>query len=233
MLKTMTAGQIKDRVHELGADLCQIASVERFADAPAGFHPTDIVKDCQSVIVVAVQFPVSTLSTASPAAYTFVRNKLADKIDSITVQLAGELEKLGGCAVPVPSADPYDYWDDDRRHGQGILSLKHAAVRAGLGKIGKNTLLINKQFGNMLWLGAILSNQDVEPDALANYQTCLPNCKICLEACPAKALDGVTITQDKCRSTSAKYKAGGGSVYACNLCRRICPLHSGIKDIHN
>lgn len=230
MLKTMTAEQIKGRVRELGADLCQIASVERFADAPAGFHPTDIIKDCHSVIVVAVQFPVSTLSTSSPAAYTFVRNKLADKIDSITVQLAGELEKLGGCAVPVPSADPYDYWDDDRRHGQGILSLKHAAVRAGLGKIGKNTLLINKQFGNMLWLGAIVSNQEVEPDAMANYQTCLPNCKICLEACPAQALDGLTITQYKCRSTSAKIKAGGGSVYACNLCRKICPLHSGIKD---
>jgi epoxyqueuosine reductase QueG len=229
MIKTIKADEIKSRVQGLGADLCQIASVERFADAPPGFHPADIVKGCHSVVVVATRFPVSTLSVSSPAAYTFVRNKLADKIDSITVQVAAELETLGSCAVPVPSADPYDYWDDNRRHGQGILSLKHAAVRAGLGQIGKNTLLVNEKFGNMVWLGAIVLDQKLEPDGLANYQTCLPNCRICLEACPANALDGVTIEQCKCRSVSARHTAGGGGVYSCNICRRICPNHNGIK----
>ncbi|HWR44228.1 hypothetical protein [Sporomusa sp.] len=230
MIKTIKADEIKGRVWDLGADLCGIASVERFADAPSGFHPTDIIKDCKSVVVVAARFPISTLSASSPAAYTFVRNRLGDKIDSITVQIASELENLGSCAIPIPSSDPYDYWDDSRRHGQGILSLKHAAVRAGLGQIGKNTLLVNDQLGNMLWLGAVLLNQELEPDALASYQTCIPDCRICVEACPANALDGVTIVQCKCRSISAKYTEGGGGVYACNLCRKICPHHKGIND---
>lgn len=227
-MKNITANEIKFRVKELGADLCGIAPLERFADAPAGFHPTDVVKECKSVIVVAARFPVSTLYGSSPAAYTFVRNKLADKVDSITFQISSELDQLGNCAVPIPSSDPYDYWDESRRHGQGIVSLKHAAVRAGLGQMGKNTLLVNDQLGNMLWLGAVLLDAELEPDLLAAYQTCPPNCRICLDSCPVQALDGTTIEQRKCRSISGTSTAGGGFVYTCNLCRKHCPHHSGL-----
>lgn len=228
-MNTLCADEIKRRASELGMDLCGIAPVERFADAPQGFHPTDIIKDCKSVIILAARFPVSTLSSPSPATYTFVRNKVMDKVDSITCQLAAELEELGGSAVPIPSSDPYDYWDNDRRHGQGVLSLKHAAVRAGLGQMGKNTLLINDQLGNMLWLGAVLVTKELEPDLIADYQACIPGCQLCLQSCPAKALDGTTIVQSKCRSISAKRTEGGGGVYACNLCRKLCPRHNGIK----
>ncbi|BBB90989.1 MAG TPA: epoxyqueuosine reductase [Methylomusa anaerophila] len=228
-MKDISSDEIKCRTKNLGADLCGIASVERFADAPSGFHPTDVVAGCKSVIVITARFPVSTLSASSQAAYTFVRNRMVDKVDSITFQVAAELESLGSCAVPVPSADPYDYWDDSRRHGQGIISLKHAAVRAGLGRMGKNTLLVNDELGNMLWLGAILIDKDIEPDPIADYQTCMPDCRICLDSCPAKALDGTTIEQGKCRGVSAKYTEGGGGVYACNLCRKVCPQHSGLK----
>ncbi|MDF2570334.1 MAG: queG 5 [Sporomusa sp.] len=228
-MKTISAEEIKWQVKGLGADLCGISAVERFVDAPPGFHPTDVALGCKSVIVIAVRFPSSTLATSSPAAYTFVRNRLVDKIDSITFQISSELEQLGCCAVPIPSSDPYDYWDDNRRHGQGILSLKHAAVRAGLGHMGKNTLLVNDELGNMLWLGAVLINKDLEPDPIAGYQTCNPECRICLDSCPAKALDGTTIDQRKCRGVSAKSTEGGGGVYACNLCRKLCPQHKGIK----
>jgi epoxyqueuosine reductase QueG len=228
-MNTICADEIKRRASELGMDLCGIASVESFADAPRGFHPTDIVKDCKTVIVMAVRFPVSTLSSPSPATYTFVRNKVMDKVDSITCQLAAELEELGSGAVPIPSSDPYDYWDDSRRHGQGVLSLKHAAVRAGLGQMGKNTLLINDRLGNMLWLGAVLLNKELEPDLIADYQACIAGCRICLQSCPAEALDGTTIVQSKCRGVSAKRTEGGGGVYACNLCRKLCPRHKGIQ----
>ncbi len=229
MMKTIQSGEIKRQAINLGVDLCGIASVECFADAPSGFHPTDIVKECKSVIVLASRFPVSALFVSSPAAYTFAMLKSADKMDSVTFQIALELEKLGSCAVAIPSRDPYDYWDESRRHGQGILSLKHAAVRAGLGQIGKNTLLVNKQLGNALFLGGILLDAELEPDPVAAYQTCPQECRVCLDSCPVNALDGTTIAQSKCRSNSGKYTEGGGAVYACNLCRRNCPHHQGIK----
>lgn len=36
---------------KLGADICKIAAVDRFKDAPKGFHPRDIYPECQSVVV--------------------------------------------------------------------------------------------------------------------------------------------------------------------------------------
>ncbi|VBB05142.1 Hypothetical protein LUCI_0349 [Lucifera butyrica] len=229
-MKQVNAAEIKRRIRELGADLCGIAPVERFADAPAGFHPNEVLIGCQSVIVFAARFPATTLSASSPAAYTFVRNRLVDKVDAISFQIAVELEDLSGKAIPVPSSGPYDYWDSDRRHGQGILSLKHAAVRAGLGQMGKNTLLINDRWGNLIWLSAVLTNAGLEPDPVASYQACAPDCRLCLDACPAGALDGKTIEQRKCRSICGKSTEGGGFVYACNVCRKVCPQYRGFSQ---
>ena len=225
----VSAMEIKQRSLELGAALCGIAPIERFNGAPAGFHPAEVITGCQSVIVLALPFPASTLTASSQALYTFVRNQLVSMMDSITFQLAVELEAMGKCAVAIPSSDPYDYWDETRRHGQGVISLKHAAVQAGLGKMGKNTLLLHHQLGNMLWLGAVLVEEKIEPDPLTTYETCLPDCRICLDACPVKALDGATIVQRKCREISGKYTDGGGYVYACNICRKVCPNHRGMK----
>ncbi len=227
-MKLADAQGVKQRLIELAVDITGIASIDRFDNTPSGFHPTDIIKDCQSVIVFGIRFPNSTLSGSSQAAYTFVRNRLMDQVDSVAFQLAKELEEEGKWAVPIPSSEPYEFWDEARQHGRGILSLKHAAVLAGMGQLGKNTLLVNDRFGNMLWLSAVLVDAAYEADPLATYRTCPPDCRICLQACPAQALDGVTIEQRKCRSVSGKYSPGGGGVYACNLCRKICPRRCGI-----
>lgn len=222
-MEMICAAEVKHRAKQYGADLCGIASIDRFSESPAETHPAHVLAGCQSVIVIAVQFPASVLASPSPAAYTFVRNRLVDKTDSITFQLALEFERQNSRAIPVPSSDPYDYFDEKRRHGQGIISLKHAAVRAGLGQMGKNTLLVNPQFGNMLWLGGVLVDAKLEADPIDETQFCPPDCRLCLDACPAQALNGTTIDQKKCRSVSASYTEGGGGVYTCKLCRTLCP----------
>src|SRR5512136_3085039 len=117
---------VKKMITQYGADICGIARVVRFVDAPKGFHPSDIYPDCRSVVVFAARFPTSTLQAKSNAPYTLVRNKMVEKVDLISSHVSGELEAEGIVAVPIPSADPYEYWDASRRHGRGILSLKHA-----------------------------------------------------------------------------------------------------------
>lgn len=224
----ITAAEIKNLAADLGADLCGIAGVDRFAGAPPGFHPNDIHRDAKAVIVVAARFPAGTLK-ASQASYTFVRNRLAEKVDAITFALTVALEDSGVTAVPIPSSEPYEYWDEAERRGMGILSLKHAAVRAGLGVMGKNTLLVNDRLGNMVWLGAVLVDRELAADPLAAYNPCPPACRLCLDNCPAQALDGVTLVQKKCRPICGKSSPGGGVVYACNLCRKICPNHLGLN----
>jgi len=219
---------IKKKAIQYGADICGVAPVARFVDAPKGFHPCDIYPDCRSVVVFASHFPLSTLQAKTNAPYTLVRNRMVDKLDWISFHVSGELETEGVVSVPIPSAEPYEYWDAGRNHGRGILSLKHAGVLAGLGVFGKNTLLINEKFGNMIWLGAILVSIDLEPDPIASYEGCISGCTVCIDSCPQHALDGITIDQKLCRERSISYTDGGGWVLSCNICRKICPYHKGL-----
>lgn len=224
----VTAEEIKRLAGELGADLIGIAPVARFAEAPAGFHPTDVLKGTKAVVVVAVRFPAGTLAAATNAPYTMMRNQLMAKMDDLTFALSVALEQRGVTAVPIPSSDPYDYWDVAERRGQGVLSLKHAAVRAGLGRMGKNTLLVNDKFGNMLWLGAVLVDAELAGDDEADYEVCPADCRLCIENCPGQAMDGVTVVQKLCRPHCGRSSDGGGFVYACNICRKICPNCMGL-----
>lgn len=230
MIRTVTASEIKRRAGDLGADLCGIAPAARFADAPAGFHPADVFPGCRSVAIFAARMPAAILATSSAAVYTFAMLKAADQMDALTYRVAGELERLGSPAVAIPSRDPYDYWDEARRHGRGVLSLKHAAVRAGLGRMGRNTLLVNDRLGNLLCLGAVLVGADLDADPPSDGLPCGPECRACLDACPVAALDGTTVDQSKCREYCGRSTEGGGFVYACNLCRKACPHQRGRRQ---
>jgi epoxyqueuosine reductase QueG len=133
-----------------------------------------------------------------------------------------EIEALGAKALPIPSAEPYEFWDAEAHHGRGILSLKHAAQLAGLGTLGKNTVLLHPRFGNRLWLGAVLTDLELEPDPLLEKQ-CMDSCRLCLNACPKAALDGTTINQKLCRENSFRASEGGGWFYSCCRCLQACP----------
>lgn len=225
---TLCAAAVKQAARELGADLCGIAPVERFKQAPKGFHPCDVLPDCQSVIVLARRFLNSTLFTASTIPYTDVRNELTRQMDKLAIELAYILESRGVLAVPINAIGPTE-WDASTNKSRGIISLKHAGELAGLGKIGKNTLLINKQFGNMIWLSAVVTSLPLEADPLADYDTCSPNCQLCLEACPIQALDGVSMNQRACWEYAFGTHNGGEWRIKCFTCRKVCPHCKGIS----
>jgi epoxyqueuosine reductase len=221
----MNKNTIKEYVLNRGADVCGIASVDRFQNAPAGFHPADILSKARSVIIFGKQFPMGTFRSKSLAPYTLVRNQLIQFNDTLATNLSFQIEEEGFVALPIPSSEPYEYWDPVRRHGRGILSLKHAAELAGLGSIGKNTLLINSKYGNRLWLGGAITNADLEPDPISE-NLCPPQCRICIDSCPQSALDETTIDQKRCREICFASTEGGGFMIACNTCRAECPFSS-------
>lgn len=220
---------IKQQAARLGANLCGIANVDRFADAPAGFHPTDIYADCQSVVVIARAMPKG-LTKVSPRLIYGHGNELAkERVDICVQDLAMAMETQGCIAVPLPSDDPYDVWDVETTTGKGILSMKHAAVLAGLGFLGKSTILINDRYGTLLTLGAILTNVSLTSDELA-VSHCIHSCSRCISACPSGALDGVTVNQTKCRKHTYGTNARGFPVVNCNTCRTVCPLAYGASN---
>jgi epoxyqueuosine reductase QueG len=220
---------IKEIVKSLGADLCGVAPVERFNEAPKGFHPKDIYKDSKSVVVFAKRLPVESLFAISCVPYTYVNNIITQKVDELGFEVALELEGQGIRAVPIPSDDPYEYWEAENSYGRAIISLRHACHLAGLGVLGKNTLLINNEFGNMIQIGAVLVPIELEGDTIATYEGCLVDCNLCIDSCPAKALDGNTVNQKLCRPLSNYRTEKGYILKKCNLCRKICPSALGIK----
>jgi epoxyqueuosine reductase len=215
--------QIKELAYQLGADVCGIASVNSFQDAPKGFHPTDILSNAKSVIVYGKQFSRGTFLAKSNAPYTMFRNQLIQEIDTLSMRLSLKIEEEGYIAAPIPSSEPYEFWDTQRRHGRGIISLKHSAQLAGIGGIGKNTLLVNEKYGNRLWLGGVITNMELRPDQPAK-SFCPENCQICIDTCPQSALDETTIEQRRCREICFTSTEGGGWLIACNLCRTECPF---------
>ncbi|MBN1781479.1 epoxyqueuosine reductase [bacterium] len=219
----MNNSAIKEIAFQLGADVCGIAGIDRFAKTPEGFHPADVFPQTESVIIFGKPFVRSVFKAKSNAPYTLVRNMLIQKIDEISLRMAERIEEEGFDAVPIPSSEPYEFWDALKRHGRGILSMKHAAELAGLGHIGRNTLLINREYGNRLWLGAVLTGIALESDQPADT-ACPPDCRICLDACPMDALDGTTIDQKRCRQICQTSTEGGGWLLSCNLCREKCPF---------
>ena len=221
--------RIKEITKKLGFDLCGIAPVERFSGAPNGFRPRDIYNECKSVIVFAKSIPSESLNASSFVPYSHLGSLIIQEVDNLTLQFTRKLQKLGIGAIPIPSDDPYEYWEPDRMYGRAILSLRHAGHLAGLGVLGKNTLLINKQFGNMIQLGAILVNVTLEGDPIADYEGCLFDCEICLNSCPVGALDGITVNQKLCRLQSIYKHKKGYILKKCNTCRSVCPNVVGIK----
>ena len=72
------------------------------------------------------------------------------------------MEKYGIASVPIPTNE--SQWDQNTGRWRSIISLKHAAQAAGLGTIGRHSLLITPEFGSMVWLGAVLCDQELEQD---------------------------------------------------------------------
>jgi epoxyqueuosine reductase QueG len=109
--------------------------------------------------------------------------------------------------------------------------MKHAAVLAGIGTLGKSTLLLNEKYGNLLTLGAVLTDLDLDSDPLAE-SICIEGCNLCINNCPSQALDGQRADQAKCRPNTYGTNARGFDTVNCNKCRVVCPMRFGKKKVH-
>lgn len=218
--------ELRVRTAEWGADLCGVATASSLEGAPTGHRPTDIMPGAKSVIVLAKRLPLEAITNRHLLTmYTRACSTSMMMLDTIALHLACWLEDQGGRAVAIPADDPYTSWDEENMRGMGDLSHRHAAVAAGLGQLGKNSLLLTPQYGNRVHLVTVLTDLYLEPDLPPNEALCPAECRICLDLCPTGALDGnQQVVQKLCRPQIDKKLPRGYSVYGCWECRRACPV---------
>ena len=128
-----------------------------------------------------------------------------------------------------------------KQHGhQAVMGAhrKEAAIRAGLGVIGKHDLIINPEFGSWVAYQSIVTDAILEPDApLANLDVC-HNCQLCLQACPTGALyEPRRLDPRRCvtaQLTSHEIAADqrsktGTYILGCDACQEVCPKNRDVK----
>lgn len=220
--------EIRESILGLGADVCGFASSERFGEFPEGYAPTDIYRDCKSVIAFGMALPAGLLDVNPRLVYAHFNGdiicRLVDEISFCAARLIEDNYKIS--AVPVPCDAPNEYWDAENLTAKGLISMKHTAVLCGLGQLGKSTLLLNPKYGNRLTIGAILLNVKLRSDEMSE-NICIPGCNKCAEGCPAHAIADGCVNQKLCRPNTYGLTARGFQTVDCNVCRSVCPMRNG------
>jgi epoxyqueuosine reductase QueG len=219
MPNILTGQIVKEYGINAGANTVGIASSMDFLLAPDGYKPTDILPECLSVIVLGAAFSPDVLSDA--AEYTAARNAMLTKMTNMANNLAKRIKADGYKSKAISASGGKTVEIGGKKEMFGHISLKHAAEIAGLGVIGKNYLLTNPQYGNLLWLSAVLTDAELTPDKKIQYTMC-ENCDKCVKACPAGALDDpASFGKQGC----AKFFTIENKKFLikCFLCRTVCP----------
>jgi epoxyqueuosine reductase len=113
----------------------------------------------------------------------------------------------------------------------GPVSDKMAAYAAGIGFIGKNSLIVNRELGSYLFLGTILVSEEFAPSLPLEQDGCR-GCGECVKRCPTGALDS-GFDYEKCVSYQSQMgalspkAAGAGYLYGCDECQKCCPWNKG------
>jgi epoxyqueuosine reductase len=127
--------------------------------------------------------------------------------------------------------------DSDRKKGTCISKLyklvshKTAATCSGLGWVGKNGLIINREYGSKLTWATVLTDAPFEADRPITESEC-GDCELCVRHCPSGAIMGhlwssgepmqELVSYEKCKSLKKSRTPLNGKPN-CGLCSTICP----------
>ncbi len=226
--REIPAGEILDTAVKFGASLAGVASLEEVARSPSFIRTGETLQcvDARSVVVMALEHPEDDPSMdwwdgnqGTPGNRSLIRTGK---------RLCRWLKKKHG----VTARDVHYYVN------KGGIFLKDAAVLAGLGRIGRNNLLVTPQFGPRVRLRALFVDAVLSPGTvLADFDPCGSCDAPCHRACPQNAFETGFFERARCMNNMKKdetkrrfFKNVGVMYYAgswikyCRACELACPV---------
>lgn len=198
----------------------EMAYLERNIDKR--LDPRLLVPGAKTVITFLYNyFPQDEQQRGAPSIARYARGEdyhrvIKDKLYNLVTRLEEQAGKISG-RIFVDSAP--------------VMERQWAAL-AGLGWIGKNSLLLRKGTGSWFFIGSLISDLDIAPDTPVTDHC--GSCTACMEACPTQAIvaDGV-VDASKCISyltielkdpiPQEFHNNLSGWAFGCDICQEVCP----------
>ena len=122
------------------------------------------------------------------------------------------------------------YWPS-MEYLQGRCAM--GSQRAGIGVIGKSTLLITEKYGSFVFLGSVITDLETETEK-HEIKSCI-DCGRCIASCPGGALNKYGFDSEKCISALTQKKSltdedeikikENKAAWGCDVCQKICPMN--------
>lgn len=242
----MTSRQIKEYAYSLGFDACGICKAEsvsveeyqRFGEwIASGYHagmdymarnvdkrldPALLVENARSVICVALNYYPETKQPERHPQFAYYaygkdyHDVVKEKLNRLFDYIRSSQPTVNGRCFVDTAPVLERYW----------------AAKAGLGFIGKNSLLIIPKMGSYFFLGELIIDLALEYDTPLSLSC--GNCTRCLDACPTKAIvSPKVINALRCISYQTIENKGdidqsvllnlNNRFYGCDICQQVCP----------
>lgn len=194
-----------------------------FSKAPD--TPFDGLNGAISVVLHLSDAVIDQISGAPTHTYFHHYRTVNAYLDNVMLNLVLFLQNMGFDAAAVPASQSVEGL-------QGIFSHKKAAVRAGLGYIGKSALFISHKFGPRVRLGTVFTNAPLTLKNEKQEDRC-GACGLCAANCGALAIKNIPYSEGMSREDIFDAKAcsdymksqfkhiGRGAV--CGVCMAVCP----------
>jgi epoxyqueuosine reductase len=241
----MTAAELNRLAEEVGLDVVGAAPAEPYleterhiaerkarglfadmrftmAQPEVSCHPETLLPRARTVVSAALCYYVPGPEPA-PGEGRLPRYTWTNAYAELRGKLDALGRRLGGA---------YRVLVDENQHVD-----REAAVRAGVGFYGKNTMVITRRHGSWVVLGTLVTETEIE--RTPRLELDCGSCTLCIDACPTGALDEPgTLDSTKCLSywtqsggeiPETYRREVGAQVYGCDICQDVCPWNRGIE----
>ncbi len=192
--------------------------------APARRAPAGAWPEARSAVVVLHNYYQAHAEPA-PGRGRVARYARGDDYHAV---MSDRLEQLAARLVAAAGAGRFRAYVD-----AGPLPERELARRAGLGWIGKNTMLIRPGVGSFTFIGVLLTDLELAPDQPFEPDRC-GTCRRCLDACPTAAFpEPRVLDATRCISYLTIEARGpipdplqplvGDHLFGCDVCQDVCP----------